>query len=105
RHRTKIIQPVSVRHRAEITYVLADLFVIAMEITEDRFELAHDLALERNVHPENAMRRRMLRSQRYFEQLAIEPRAHCCRWPLGWFECLNCRAHSRLRFTDHDSHF
>ena len=39
RHRAKIIEPVGVRHRAEIARVLADFFVVAMQIAEDRFEL------------------------------------------------------------------
>ena len=61
RHRAEIIEPIGIRHRAEVAGVLADLLVVAMEITEDRFELAHDLAFECNVHPENAMGRGMLR--------------------------------------------
>ena len=45
-----------------------------MEITEDRLEFADDLALERNVHPENAVGRWVLRTHRDFEELAIEAR-------------------------------
>src|SRR5207237_4959446 len=40
-HRTKIIEPVGVRHRAEITGTFADLLVSAMQVTKDRFELAN----------------------------------------------------------------
>ena len=47
-----------------------------MEITEDRLELAHDLAVERDVHPEDAVGRRMLRAHRDFEQFAVEARSH-----------------------------
>jgi hypothetical protein len=42
-----------------------------MQITEDWFELANDLALERHVHPKHAMRRGMLWSHRDFEQFAF----------------------------------
>ena len=76
RHRAKIIEPIGIRHRAEVAGVLANLLVIAMEITEDRFEFAHDLAFEGNVHPENAVGRGMLRAHRDFQQLAVETRRH-----------------------------
>ena len=66
-HRTEIIEPVGIRHRAEIARVLPNFFVIAMQISEDRLELAHDLAFQRDVHTENAVRGRMLRPHRNFE--------------------------------------
>ena len=72
RHRTKIIEPIRVRHRAEIARVLADLLVIAMQIAEHRLQFAHDFAIERDVHAEDAVRRGMLRAHRNFEQLAFE---------------------------------
>src|SRR5207248_5136723 len=50
-HRAQIIEPVSVRHRAEVTGVLADFLVISMQITEDRFELTNDLAFKGYIHP------------------------------------------------------
>src|SRR5207245_1563675 len=81
------------RHGAEISCVLAGFVAIAVQVTKDRLEFAHDLAFERDVHPKNTVRRWMLRPHRHFEQFAIESRAHCCRWPLGWFECLNRRGH------------
>src|SRR5436190_3785369 len=93
-HRTKIIEPIGVRHRAEVARVLADLFVITMQIAEDRLELAHDLAFEGDVHAKYAVGRWMLRSHRHFEQLAVQSRAHCCRRPLSWFEGLDSRAHA-----------
>src|SRR5512140_1544742 len=75
-HRAEIIEPVSVRHRAEVTGVLTNFLVISMQITEDRFELTNDLAIERHIHPKHAMRGWMLRSHRDFEQFALKPRTH-----------------------------
>ena len=66
-HRAEIIESVGVRHRAEITGVLADFLVIPVQITKDRFELANDLAIERHIHPKHAVRGWMLRSHRNFE--------------------------------------
>src|SRR4029450_12373035 len=91
-----IIEPVGVRHRAEVTGVLADFLVISMQITEDRFELTNDLAIERHIHPKHAVRGWMLRSHRNFEQFALEARSHRYRWPLHCFECLNARVHRRF---------
>ena len=93
-HRTKIIEPIGVRHRAEITCVLADLLVIAVQITEDRLELPHDFAFERDVHPEHAVGRWMLRPHRHFEQLAFQSRAHGHRRPLHCFEGLSSCSHA-----------
>src|SRR5204862_5286100 len=95
-HRAEIIEPVRVRHRAEVTGVLADFLMISMQVTEDRFELTNDLALERHIHPKHAVRGWMLRSHRDFEQFALEPRSHCYRWPLHCFECLNARVHFKF---------
>src|SRR5207302_7823666 len=37
RHRTKVIEPIGVGHRAEVARVLADLFVVTMQVAkEDR---------------------------------------------------------------------
>ena len=54
-HRTKIIEPIGIGHRAEVTGAFADLLVIAMQVTEDGLELAHDLAVKRDVHPEDTV--------------------------------------------------
>src|SRR4029453_19320602 len=81
------------RHRPEIAGALTNLFMIAMQISEDRLKLAHDLAFKRNVHSENAVSRRMLRSHRHFEQLTLEPRAHADGRSLHCFECFNGCAH------------
>ena len=88
-HRAKIIEPVGVWHRAEVTGVLADFLVIAMQITEDRFEFTNHLAIERDVHPKHAVSGWMLRPHRDFEQFAFEPRAHAQRRPLHGFDCFN----------------
>src|SRR5207249_7672594 len=85
-HRTKVIETICVRHRAEISCVLTDLLVVAVQITEDRFKLAHDFAFQRDVHSKHAVRGRMLWSHRDFEQLAFEPRSHPHRWALHRFE-------------------
>src|SRR2546429_9458114 len=94
-HRTKILEPIGVRHRAEIARVLADFFVITMEVSENGLQLTDDLALERDVHAKHPMGRGMLRPHRHFHQLALEPCAHCRWWSLGWFEGLDRRAHCR----------
>ena len=96
-HRAKIIEPIGVRHRAEVARVLADFLVVAMQITENRFELANDLAVERHIHPKHAVRGWMLRSHRDFEQFAVESRSHRYRWSLHCFECFNGGAHSNCR--------
>src|SRR6266700_2780846 len=95
-HRTKVIEPICVRHRAEISCLLTDLLVIAVQITENRLELTHDFPVERDVHAKDTMRRRMLRPHRVFEQLAFQPRTHGYGGPLHGFESLNCRAHLRF---------
>ena len=79
RHRAKVIEPVGVGHRAEIARVLADLLVVAMEITKDRLEFPDDFAIERHVHAKNAVGGRMLRPHRHFHQVAFEPRIHRAR--------------------------
>src|SRR5205809_4468492 len=55
-HRTKVIEPICVRHRAEISCLLTDLLVIAVQITENRLELTHDFPVERDVHAKDTMR-------------------------------------------------
>jgi hypothetical protein len=71
-HRAEIIEPVGVRHRPQIARVLRDLLVIAMQIAEDRLELHHRLAVEHHVHAKHAVRGRMLRPHRDFQQLAAD---------------------------------
>src|SRR5438045_9704447 len=66
-HGTEVIEPVRVRHRAEITGILTNLLVIPMQITENRFELPNGFSLERDVHRENAASGCMLRSNRDLE--------------------------------------
>src|ERR1043166_3651287 len=56
RHGTKVIESVGIRHGGEITRVLADLFMVAMEIAKNRLELADDFAVERHIHPKDAVR-------------------------------------------------
>src|SRR5262249_25067748 len=93
-HRTKIVEPVGVGHRAEVTGVLANFLMIAMQITEDRLKLTNHLAVEGHIHPKYAVCRRVLRSHRHFEQLAFQARTHAHWWPLECFNCFNCRAHA-----------
>ena len=92
-HRAKIIESVGVRHRPEIAHALANLFMITMQISEDWLELAHDLAFERDVHPEYAVRGGMLRPHRDFKKLALESGSHAHRRPLHCFERFDHRAH------------
>ena len=95
-HGTKIIEPIGIRHRAEISGVLADFLVVAMEITENRFELAHDFAVERDVHAKDAVGRWMLRPHRHFEQFAFEPGAHAARGRLLEFLKPRCAHKTKL---------
>ena len=98
-HRTKIIEPVRVRHRAEVTGVLANFFVVPMQVTEDRFEFAHHFAIERDVHPEDAMGGGMLRPHRNFHQVAFDPRIHRLRrsfFELVKSRCAHCCAAVRF---------
>ncbi len=99
--RTKIIQPVSVRHGPEVSRVLADLLVVAMQVTEHRLELHHPLAIQCDVHPKHAMSRGVLRPHRDFEQLAFQRAVRrrlgtklvIPRW-LSGFEIVGYRVHS-----------
>jgi hypothetical protein len=47
-----------------------------MQVTEDRLEFAHHFAVERDVHPENAVGGGMLRPHRDLHLVALHPRAH-----------------------------
>src|ERR1051325_6501724 len=58
--------------------------MVPMQISKDRLELTDDLTIQGNVHPKHTMGRGMLRSHRYFEQLAFEPGSH------AWWLLLNC---------------
>src|SRR5262249_55594562 len=89
----KVIEPIRVRHRTEVTRLLTDLLVVAMQIAENWFEFADDLAFECHVHSKNAMGRRMLRPHRNLEELAVQARTHCHWRTLHCFECCNRRAH------------
>ena len=72
RQRTKIIEPVGIRHRAEIGRALANFFVIAMQVAEDRLQLHDLLAIEHDVHAEHTVRGRVLRPHGNFEQFAFD---------------------------------
>ena len=71
RQRADVVQPIGVRHRREIARSLGDLFVVAMQIAEHRLQLHHAFAIQHHIHAEHAMRRRMVRPQRNFEQIAF----------------------------------
>jgi hypothetical protein len=45
-HGTEIVELIGVRHRTKIARALGHLFVIAMQISENRLELAHDLTFD-----------------------------------------------------------
>ena len=45
-HGTEIVELIGVRHRTKIPRALGYLFVIAMQIFENRLELAHDLTFD-----------------------------------------------------------
>jgi hypothetical protein len=45
-HGTEIVELIDVRHRTKIARALGHLFVIAMQISENRLELAHDLTFD-----------------------------------------------------------
>ena len=79
----EIVEAVGVGHRAEIGLVLGDLFVVAMEVTEDGLEFDDAFAVEHDVHAEDAVGGRVLRAHRDFEQLffaAVGCRVqHCAR--------------------------
>ena len=54
-HGAKIIESISVRHRAQVARVLADFLVVSMQITKNRLELPNDLAIKGDIHPKHAM--------------------------------------------------
>ena len=69
--RTEVIEAIRVRHRPKVAGGLGDLFVVAMEVAEDRFQSHHGLAIENNVHAKDTVRGWVLRSHGDFEQFAI----------------------------------
>jgi hypothetical protein len=50
--------------------------MVPMEIAENRFEFPHHFAIERDVHPKNAVGGWVLRAHRDFHQIAFDPRSH-----------------------------
>ena len=70
--RTEIIEPIGVGHRAEIARLLGDFFMVAMQVAEDRLELHDAFAIQHHVHAKHAVRRRVLRAHRHFEQFAFK---------------------------------
>jgi threonine dehydrogenase-like Zn-dependent dehydrogenase len=44
-HGTETVEQIGVRHRTKIARALGHLFVIAMQISENRLELAHHLRI------------------------------------------------------------
>jgi hypothetical protein len=45
-HRREIVELIGVRYRTKIARALGHLFVIAMQTSENRLELAHDLTFD-----------------------------------------------------------
>ena len=78
RQRTKIIEPIGIRHRSQVAGILTYFFVISMKIAKNRLEFHDALTIEQHVHPKYAMSRGVMRSHGDFEQLAsqiaIDPR-------------------------------
>jgi hypothetical protein len=72
RHRTEVIETVGVGHRPEVGRVLADFLMVAVEIAEDGLELDDGFAVERDHHAEHAVRGRVVRPHRDFEQVAVK---------------------------------
>ena len=48
-----------------------DLLVVAVQIAEYRLQPDHSLAIERHIHSENSVRRRVMRPHRHFKQFAF----------------------------------
>jgi hypothetical protein len=59
RQRREVIQPVRVGHELVVRHVLRDLFVTAMQITDDRVALRQDLAVEFQLQPQDPVRGRV----------------------------------------------
>ncbi len=90
--RAEVIQPIRIRHRSQVVTALCNLFVIAMQVAKYRLQANHALAVQRNIHAEDAVRRRMMRAHGHFKQLALAIRLNHRRpipalQPLG-----SCRA-------------
>ena len=69
--RTEVVEPICIWHRRQVALALPKLFVIAVQIPEHRLEPDHALAIEHHIHPEDAMRRRMVRPHGDFKQFAF----------------------------------
>ena len=67
RQRAQVVEAVGVRHRPQITGVLGDLLVVAVQVAEDRFEFHNHLAVEGGDHAENAVGGRVLRAHRHLQ--------------------------------------
>ena len=72
RHRAQVIEPVRIGHRSKVRRVLAEFFVVAVEVAEDRLEFHDPLAVERDDHAEHAVRGRVVRPHRDLEQVTVE---------------------------------
>ena len=93
--RADVIEAVGVGHRRQIAGLLGDLLVVAVQVAEDRLEAYDALTVKRNVHAEDAVRRRVVRPHGDFEQFALAVRLNHLR-PVP--------ALGSLRFVFHDGH-
>ena len=72
RHRREVIEPVGVGHRPEIGDGFAEFLVVAVEVTEDGFELHDGLTVEGDDHAEHAVSGRVVRAHGDLEEVAVE---------------------------------
>ena len=70
RHRVQVIEPVGVRHRAQVAGVFRQFFVVAVQVAEHGLEPHDRLAVERDDHPEHAVRGGMVRPHGNLQQVA-----------------------------------
>ena len=64
RERRNVIQPVRIRHELIISHVLRDLLIAAMQVTNHRISLSHNLAIEFKLDAQHAVSGRMGRPHR-----------------------------------------
>ena len=63
---------IGVGHRAEIGDGFAEFLVVAVEVTEDGFELHDGLTVEGDDHAEHAVSGRVVRAHGDLEEVAVE---------------------------------
>ena len=94
--RTEVIEAIGVRHRGQVAGALGNLFVVAVQVSEDGLEADDALSVECHIHAEDAVGGGMVRAHGYFKEFGFPIRLHDGRTVPAFFillakECRGCR--------------